>query len=374
MRVEGTAVRHGTHGIRLEAQVRGEPLFWELPRLETFEARGEPFVCALLPAAMRAGSGLTLPDDLPLDPTFLANVERLQSVFVRWFPGLRPVTIRATIAPRTVRTQLRATGYSGGIDSSFTLAELGDELDAALLIDGIEYRTEAPELFNRISSTLDTAIERRGLRLVRVRTNAKMFGRALGAKWSESLGGAIAAAVHAAGFATYHVAASNSWENLRPYGSHPLTDPLWSSATVHLEHHGAELRRIDKIRYLGSVPDLLELVRVCFQGVEYNCGRCQKCLMTMAGFRAVNITTPALPRLDDATLLRQVVVEHDGDLIDWEELLVPNLERTDPALHRELERLVRRYRWRRLVKSLDELATGGRFRGLLTKGKKLAAL
>jgi hypothetical protein len=372
MRVEGTIVRESSQGIRLEARVQGETLFWELPRLASFEPRGEPFVCALLPAAMRAGTAITLPDDLPLDPTFLTNIERLQSVFLRWFPELRQVTIRATIGARTVRTLDRATGYSGGIDSSFTLDVLGDRLDTALLIDGIEYREESPELFDQISSTLDAAVEHRGLRLVRVRTNVKAFGRALGAKWSESLGGAIASTVHAAGFAEYHVAASNSWENLRPYGSHPLTDPLWSSATVRIDHHGAELRRIDKIRYLGTVPDLLKLVRVCFQGSDYNCGRCQKCLMTMAGFRALGISSPALPRLDDATLLRQVVVEHDGDLVDWEELLVPGLEKTDPALHHELGRLVRRYRWRRLAKSFDELAMGGRFRGLLTKGKKLA--
>jgi hypothetical protein len=373
MRVEGTRVTQAADGVRLEAQVEGQSLFWELPRLSSFEPRGEPFVCALLPAAMRNGTSITLPDDLPLDPTFLTNIDRLQSVFLRWFPDLRPATIRATIRPRTARTLDRVTGYSGGIDSSFTLDTLRDRLEAALLIEGIEYREESPELFDQISTTLDAAVADRGLRLVRVRTNVKAFGRALGARWSESLGGAIASSVHVAGFAEYHLAASNSWENLRPYGSHPLTDPLWSSATVRIEHHGAELRRIDKIRYLGSVPDLLKLVRVCFQGSDYNCGRCQKCLMTMAGFRALDISSPALPRLDDATMLRQVVVEHDGDLVDWEELLVPGLQQTDLALYHELGRLVRRYRWRRLAKSFDELAMGGRFRGLLTRGKKLAA-
>ena len=138
MRVEGTGVREFSQGVRLEARVEGEPLFWELPRLASFEPRGEPFVCALLPAAMRAGSSITLPDELPLDPTFLTNLDRLQSVFLRWFPDLHRVSIRATIRPRSVRTLGRATGFSGGIDSSFTLDALGERLDAALLIEGIE--------------------------------------------------------------------------------------------------------------------------------------------------------------------------------------------------------------------------------------------
>jgi hypothetical protein len=201
MRVEGTKVKHVANGVRLEAEVDGESLFWELPHLPAFELRGEPFVCALLPVAMRNGTGITLPEELPLDPTFLTNIDRLQSVFLRWFPDLRTATIRATIGPRTVRTLDRATGYSGGIDSSFTLDALGERLDAALLIDGIEFREESPALFDRITDTLEAAVTRRNIRMVRVRTNVKAFGRAHGAKWSEALGGAIASSGHAAGFA-----------------------------------------------------------------------------------------------------------------------------------------------------------------------------
>jgi hypothetical protein len=224
---------------------------------------------------MRNGTGITLPEELPLDPTFLTNIDRLQSVFLRWFPGLRAAPIRATIGPRTVRTLDRATGYSGGIDSSFTIDALGERLDTAMLIDGIEYREDSPVLFDRISDTLEAAVARRNLRMVRVRTNVKAFGRAFGAKWSEALGGAIASSVHAAGFAEYHVAASNSWENLRPYGSHPLTDPLWSSATVRIEHHGAERRRIDKIRIFKA--------EICICSIDSCSGKTIRKLLVKAG-------------------------------------------------------------------------------------------
>jgi hypothetical protein len=108
-------------------------------------------------------------------------------------------------------------------------------------------------------------------------------------------------------------------------------------------------------------------LRVCFQGTEYNCGRCQKCLMTSAALRALGLRSRALPALDDPTLLRQVYIEHEGDLVDWEEILVPGLEVRDPALHRELLRAIRRFRWRVLLRSADTLVTGGRIRSLLRR-------
>jgi hypothetical protein len=368
-------VEYRTTGERtlLAGSVEGERVFWESPAAVAMEPRGEPFVAALLPAAMRRGAAIVVPSEFPVDPTFLANIEQLQVIFARWFPGHHPVPIRATVAPHREGARLSATGYSGGIDSSYTVDVLGPRLDAVVLIDGIEYREELAALSAAVADRLQAAMQRRNLELIVVRTNVKAFGRALGAKWGVALGGALASAIHTVRLAEYHVAASNSWENLRPYGSHPFTDPLWSSGVTRILHHGTDLRRIDKARYLGNVPDLLQELRVCFQGTSYNCGTCQKCLMTSAALRALEIRSPALPHLDDPTLLRSVYIEHEGDLVDWEEILVPGLASRDPALHGELMRAVRRYRWRQMIRNMDDLTTGGRIRALLRRRATTAA-
>lgn len=374
MRVTGVRVIPGEHAVRVEASVLDQVLFWEVPHHASFERRGEPFLTALLPVAMQRGTAVELPDELPVDAAFVANLDQLQVIFARWFPELRPVAIRASLAPRQVPTRGRATGYSGGIDSSYTLDVLGSRIDSALLIDGIEFRTDHPELFEGVRSTLAEALSGRGLTLITARTNVKTFGRELGLKWSVALGSALASTVHAVGFAQYHIAASNSWENLRPFGSHPLTDPLWSSAATQIEHHGAEFNRVDKIAYLADVPDLFDHLRVCFQGTAYNCGHCHKCLMTMSGLRAVGATSAALPRLDDPRLLRTLDIAHDGHLLDWTEMFLPGLEQRDPEFHRELSRLVQRYRWRRVLRNLDEVMTKGRIRRLMhqTRQAKVA--
>ncbi len=370
MRVEAANVSHTESGVRTEATIAGETLFFEIPHLEWFESRGEPFLTALLPIAMQRGEPIELPDQLPVDSTFLHNIEQLQVIFARWYPTLRPVAIRASVAPRVLPTRGRATGYSGGIDSSYTLDKLGSRIDTALLIDGIEFRTDHPEFFAGVRTTLTNALSDRGLGLVTVRTNVKAFGRGFELPWSIALGSALASSVHAAGFAKYYIAASNSWENLRPFGSHPLTDPLWSSAMTSIEHHGAEFNRVDKIAYLANVPDLFDHLRVCFQGTAYNCGKCHKCLMTMSGLRAVGVRSAALPVLEDPRMLRTLDIAHDGHLLDWEEMFLPGLEQRDPEFFREITRLVQRYRWRRMLRNIDEVLTRGRVRRMIHQHRR----
>lgn len=361
MRVESVEFTHTSEGTCLAGRVAGQRVHWITPAGRAAEPRGEPFVAALLPAAMASGQPIILPDTLPLDPRFVRHLETLQGIFARWFDW-SVVPIEAVTAPRTVPGTLRATGYSGGVDSAYTVDALGEAIDGVVLIDGIEYPGEDPGLMADVTTRLADVVTARGLELLVVRTNVKAFGRALGGKWSGSVGAAVASAAHALNLAEYHVAASNSWENLRPYGSHPLTDPLWGSATLAIHHHGAELRRVEKLDRLRHAPDLLAALRVCFQGGSYNCGVCQKCLMTRAALRALGMTSALLPALDDPRRLRDVYIEHQGDLVDWEELLPPARARGDAALVGALEATIRRHRWREVMRGLDELLTGGRLR------------
>ena len=366
-RLEVSDVRLETDAVTatLSGQVGGERLFWSMPPRSSLASRGEPFVAALLVSAMRRGRDLILPEAAPTDAEFLERVAELQVIFARWFPGLQRIKIHApAVSPRN-GVAGRLAGYSGGVDSSYTVMRLADSLDGAVFFDGIEYRNPNPELMSQVGATLSSTMAARGLPLTTVKTNVKAIGRATGGRWSEFISGALASIPHALGVAEYTIAGSNSWENLRPYGSHPVTDPLWSSGSTRIHHHGAGALRIEKIAALGAAPDLLAVLRVCFQGENYNCGVCHKCLQTAAALRALNLTSPAMPPLTDPTLLRRLVVEHEGDLVDWDEILNPELQSRDPVLARELGRMIRRYRMRRLLKQADTVLCSGGVRRLL---------
>lgn len=362
-----SAVRLETRGNRLvlSGLVGDERLFWDMPPRPSISIRGEPFLSLALVPAMTTGRDLLLPDDVPVGESFLHSITELQEIFVRWFPGLRPVTIHADRVEPRVGASGRFAGYSGGVDSSYTVLRTAAELDGVVLIDGIEFRDANEALMRSVAGRLAKPLAERGLALHTVVTNTKAVGRALGGDWSEFIGGALASVPHALGVEEYWIAGSNSWENLRPYGTHPFTDPLYGSANVRIHHHGGEARRIDKIAALMAAPDLMAELRVCFQGGQYNCGVCHKCLQTSAALRALGGTSAALPALDRPRLLRALEVMGRGDLVDWQEILeCPGLEDRDRVLHRELDRLIRRYQWRQALTRLDAVATRGRVRRL----------
>jgi len=87
------------------------------------------------------------------------------------------------------------------------------------------------------------------------------------------------------------IASSSTPDSLRHgkrWGSHPLIDNKLSWANIRVIHHGANLSRQEKIRYL--LKDYIEthkrypVLRVCYsQFREPNCGKCEKCLRTITG-------------------------------------------------------------------------------------------
>lgn len=353
--------RHGSR-VTLQGDVGGEQLYWNMPDQPAVSVRGEPFIAALLVSAMTTGRDLRLPRDVPVDQAFLRSIDALQTTFEGWFTGLRRVTVDASGTDAARATSGRYAGYSGGVDSSYTVMRIGSVLDGAVLVDGIDYAEPQERLMAEVVERLRGTMEKRGLPLIRVATNTKLVGRRLGGHWHQFIGGSLASVPHAIGAAEYWIAGSNSWENLRPYGTHPFADPLWSSSTVRIHHHGAEARRIDKLRALVDASQLLDSLRVCFQGKEYNCGVCHKCLQTAAALRAIAVNAAPIPTLQDPRLLRRMEVEHDGDLVDWEEILSADLETRDLPLARELNRLIRRYRWRQAARAINTVVFGGRVR------------
>lgn len=84
-------------------------------------------------------------------------------------------------------------------------------------------------------------------------------------------------------FGTYYIPASYTYTQLHPYGSHPLTDPLFSSAGLRVVHDGAAFDRVERTDLVARSCDALDTLHVCWQDFRLrNCSACQKCLRTMA--------------------------------------------------------------------------------------------
>jgi hypothetical protein len=159
------------------------------------------------------------------------------------------------------------------------------------------------------------------------------------------------------------------------FGSHPTLDQLWSTERTAIVHDGADARRVDKVRLLADHREALSNLKVCFAAdTARNCGRCDKCLITMMELHIAGVLEecPAFERPLDprATVrirhpaLRRSVVEAFDALGDGPLDIALRLALEKAFLRDELHSSVQRVgRWARTrVKALRTRLLGPRAR------------
>jgi hypothetical protein len=285
---------------------------------------GTPWLACLLPLAVTLGQNLRI--SAPVDPLLAGNASRLMEIWTTWyrkrFPSLRVVQVDAPLEVSQPPPVLRETGayFSGGIDSFYTVLHNADvddrsespRIDRLLWVGGFDLPLEAPEEeFRRLRSRLSAAAGDLGLRFLDVRTNLRAV-RFREARWGQLSHGSALAGVGLAlerQFRTLYIAATNESGNLRPWGSHPHTDPLLSTRATRFLHDGLGVRRSQKTEYLARAPVAMRALHVCFRsGSADNCCACRKCLLAMLTLEVLGASSrcSVFPRRLDLDRVRRV--------------------------------------------------------------------
>jgi hypothetical protein len=292
---------------------------------------GDPFLAALLPAAMASDQPLTVP--APISPALRRATPELQSIYRCFDPQFSRVEIAAPVRdhPACLDPAPPATGvfFSLGVDSFYSLLKNGrdhpdddESVTHLIIVHGFDaiYGTWKTPFPSAILENADRVASQLGKTLLPVITNARTPYPV--GTWNLAHGAGLVSVVLALGdfFRRVFIAASTTYDNLYPWGSHPVLDPLWSTERLRIVHDGCELGRIDKTHYIACAPVVLDTLRVC-PGYEprYNCGRCAKCMATMIDLLLIGALDrcSTLPHHVDAELLRRVMEGYDRLLSSW---------------------------------------------------------
>jgi hypothetical protein len=312
--------------VRYEGDGQEELLWFDLPSSAADQAStsGNPWLVALLPLAVSLGEPLRLA--VPVDPLLLENCRSLMGVWHAWYPERAPVPIEAQIAPSERGTAPRGVGlcFSGGVDSFTSLIKHNGPATTApfrvtdlLLVHGADIPLSDSEAFARLLPRMADVAREFGVVIIDVATNLRVT------RWASADWGHLA---HAALFAAAgHVleprlsrlliASSARYDRLMPWGSHPLTDPLYSSFGFGILHDGADTERTEKTMAIASHPAVHRHLRVCWIGrTDTNCGRCPKCFNTMLGLELAGSLdkSETLPRSIEPAAFESLYLERDG--------------------------------------------------------------
>ncbi len=265
---------------------------------------GNPFLVACgFSARYREERRIRIEDSVcPLLHDGVRTAMRLLSA---WYGGRSEVAIEPAKGWRPFPTRAARTGlfFSGGVDSLHMLLtnrrifsrDHPASFRDAVYVPYYSFPDPTPDerardVASRQRRAIEAFVARVGLELVIVDANTGAVESDFDFHVAQCHGASLIATAHtlAGRLGTIALAATFDLPRaLRPYGSHPLLDSLYSSSGLAVSHEGIGYTRLEKIRDLVAWKPAYDTLMVCFEGPlpdgRLNCGQCEKCLRTMTG-------------------------------------------------------------------------------------------
>lgn len=233
-----------------------------------------------------------------VSPLLLRQMARYQSIYHAWNHDYRTCRIAADEAPDEPihGTRGEALLFSGGIDSMFALATAEPGLTDLVYVSGFDVNPDHGEHARMAVENARAMAASRRLGFVEVETDARFSGDRF-LPWVDyggSVLGAVALLLRPL-FHTVRVAPDYAWEDLRDDSVHPILHDCWQSEDIALRCDSASWNRAEKCAHLAGRPEWLRHLRVCWEMSpdHLNCGRCEKCLRTLAGLAIHGADIPA---------------------------------------------------------------------------------
>lgn len=354
--------------------VNGERLFFKSGFGQELQLCAEPFISAMLLPAMQTGAKIEIPRELEASAEFLRNINSLQDIFSTWFPYLSRVKIDVGIRRASVPNHPNSTAafFSGGIDACYTLLKHDLSLTHLVYVKGIDMQLEGNELWQQCLNRNQQIALRHNKTLVPIESNVRFFIRRLSNShigWSMAQGCGLASIAHVLGFPRIIINSSNTYKELHPLGSHPLSDPLFSSDSVEIIHKGCEASRHKKLIEISKAEELLTNLRVCWQDKGFNCGHCDKCLHLRMSLYLLKLEAGGLKPLTDFKELSAAHTGTHGEYIEWEDNLILAEKVGDKKAIKALRKILNRYKKKQLSKLVDEIYFNGKMQKLKSKSK-----
>jgi hypothetical protein len=313
----------------------------------------EPALPLALLGAMRNDSDIRVLS--PVSQTYARNVQKVITIYADWFDQFSRTSIHTerSVVASPASTKRVGVFFSGGVDSFYTFLRHADEITDLIYIHGFDVRLDDLPRRQAISGMGKAVAEATGKRFIEIESNLGRIIQEYG-EWGEHGNGLALASVGRTlqgSFDQIYIASGQVYQSLKPFGSHPATDPLFGDEGLTFVHHGCEATRVEKIESICGNVIALRHLRVCWERLEgkYNCGECEKCLRTMASLYALGALEKcqAFTSSIDVRKLRRLAIWRPTQLLFLQENLRLMEERglTDTPVFLALDYVRKRPVW-----------------------------
>ncbi|TLU64688.1 hypothetical protein FE810_11435 [Thalassotalea litorea] len=368
MHISKLAVTESESGYKLTGWCNDFELYYDFPLDIKPRLCADPFVAASLLSAMYLNEDIIIDEEWQISPELLTNLDKIQDIFSRWeqYLGykLNKINIHGgTVAEAPSHFCKTVSFFSGGVDGSHTFLTNQQDIDALLFVKGIDMQLENDALFAETSRVNREYLKQYNKPLHTIISNVRFLGHHFGVKWGACCGGGLSSIALAIGARKCLIASGSSYDYIYPSGTNYISDHLWGNQQTRIVHDGAQSSRLDKIRAIAEDPQCLKILRVCWHDDGYNCGKCEKCLRTMASLRALELKVDTFPPLTDDVARSQLANIKLYDIHDYQ-FLKENIEQAkrvnDEVLLKALKKIQTDFERRKLMRDVDKTLFNGR--------------
>jgi hypothetical protein len=341
---------------RLRANVDGDEIWYDFDASLEIQPRLEPFLPTALLLGMAHGRDIRTDGSAAASPKLLKSLETLQRIIRQWNPESHAIAIDTPSAEPVPRPEMVASTYSGGVDSTATLLRRFDEITHLVFLSEFDRRSK--DAWPDVEREMQTRIAKIGKKPITIQTNVIRRTVELGISSHVSHGAILCAVLSTLAPRIGYVPTSTTYRELKPWGSHPLTDPLWSTEATEISHDSHDMLRTEKTALVATNPLLFSQLQVCWYARTENCGKCSKCLRTMLALKVLGLGRGPFP---DIKIERQIEklnpTSSDVAGFCWD-LMYQARRNGHPEIAKQLERMLRRYKINRDLRSLIKSLVG----------------
>jgi hypothetical protein len=352
----------------VSADVDGDRVFFRSPPQFQLERRGEPFLGIALFDAMKRNVDIRIEDSIPISERLSKILPDLQTIYSCWYSALRKIKICASTSPVKDVFERVACFYSAGVDSSHTLYCNITEITHLIMLSRFEVAADnTPESWRKLVEKQSVFAQTIGKELIPIETNAKQWTDQRKIWWSFAQGLILSSMVPLLKSRRVYIGSSHTYKELFPWGSHPLTDPMWSTELTEIIHDGAGYRRSEKMRDLCNNQKILDNLKVCWRSEHDNCGECSKCIRTMTALYLLGVSSKALPKLDNLAKLKRFRTSEESGVTFLKDTMILAKNVRNRKLYRILRRYYLRYEILKFIDTLDRYMLGGILRRIYVR-------
>lgn len=345
----------------VSADVDGDRVFFRAPLQYDLSSRIEPFLGIALLEAMIRNVDIMIEDSIPLSEKLYKRLPEIQTIYACWNSDLHKINIHAQIEPIKDVYNNVASFFSAGVDGSHTLYRNINDINHLIMLSEFEVRGNTPESWLKSVEKQTAFAQTIGKKMIPLENNVKQWTHKRKITWSFAQGLILSSMGPLLKSKRVYIASSHTYNELFPWGSHPLTDPMWCTESTNIIHDGASFRRGEKIRDLCKDQRFLDNLKVCWRSNSDNCGECQKCVRTMTALYLLGASSKALPKLDEnLAKLKSFRKSNESSATFLEDAMILAKNTQNKTVLKILRRYYLRFQTFQVLKKMDQYIWGGR--------------